>query len=84
MGSDLANNTNINGLLSFKPALEILPSKSWNDMADSTWHDVALTFKNNSTKHSFSPAKYGFDFRYDTYLGNFADMSIKGDLGTYT
>lgn len=51
---------------------------------DSTWHDVGITFKNNSTVRSFSPSKYGFDFHYDTYLGNFADMSVRGDLGTYS
>lgn len=80
LGSDLAGDTNINGALAFKPALEVIPTKAWNDLVDSTWHDVGLAFKNNSTRHSFSPAKYGFDFRYDTYLGNFADMSVKGDL----
>lgn len=84
LGADLATDANVNGYLAFKPALEVIPTKSWNDLTDSTWHDVGITFKNNSSRHSFSPVKYGFDFHYDTYLGNFADMSIKGDLGTYS
>lgn len=84
LGTDVATDSNVNGYLAFKPPLEVIPTKSWNDLVDSTWHDVGITFKNNSTRHSFSPSKYGFDFHYDTYLGNFADMSIKGDLGTYT
>ncbi|MDQ1343814.1 MAG: hypothetical protein QG650_534 [Patescibacteria group bacterium] len=84
LGSNLANDGTVNRYLTFKPAMEVIPSKTWNDLTDGTWHELKLTFKNNSTNHSFSPSKYGFDFRYETYLGNFADLSIKGDLGTHT
>ncbi len=77
LGTDLATNTSINGYLAFKPALEIVPSKTWNTLSDGTWHDIKLSFINNSTQHSFSAAKYAFDFRYEKYLGNFADVAIR-------
>ncbi len=84
LGGELATNSPINQYLGFKPALEITPSKNWNDLTEGSWHDMTLTFKNNSIKYDFAPAKYGFELRYENYLAGFADLSVRGDLGDYT
>lgn len=70
--------------LTFKPAVEIVPSKNFSVLTDNTWHPVTLTFKNNSSSRSFSFDKYKFAFHYVNDLGPFADIRVRGDLGEVT
>lgn len=78
---DLSGNAAVNAPLAYKPTLDVTPSKSWNTLSDNTWQDVKFSFKNNSTVRSFLPSKLVFDFRYSTYLANFAELSMRGDFG---
>ncbi len=84
MGVDLVGDSGMSSYLAFKPAVEIIPTKSFNTLTDNAWYQVQFQFKNNSVNRSFTMDRYPFAFHYSNDLGPFADIRVRGDFGEMT